>query len=300
MKGGTAARIVRYVVIVAVVIILAYPIVSQVTSLNSPDGEISIGVDAVYDLGRMDEESLTQNIDMVASPDMRIVFGNSSIQLSGMHSDIAERVLASGAETATVVDASGQTVRQSYIEYSDSLTSTIETALTMAPSMAAAVQPDIIVTLEADGVSIPVTSESQRDGGEIRLTVRMPYMVSAVASALGCDMMMSIGATYMGVAGATVSIDSGTFSGGSFTSTGGSIAITGDFDAESGEGTIGSSAFTVTNGQSTRLVIDDVSAVRSGVTDDRLTITMGDDTYTMDEGMTSGFLAALDMMEATQ
>lgn len=304
MKAGTAARIARYTVILAVILFLSYPII-QLSTSSSEGMSLEVGVYADYDLEMMDQTTLEYNLGMVGDAGYEIVCGDERIQLPGAdRSEVARRVMDSGAGTATVVDRSGNVVKQSNIRYASSIATIEESGFTLPDVLADRCAVEFSARLVGGGVSIPLDYTVEKVGSSFIMRSVIPYAVQYTAGALGCHFEYEFRLSYSGVVTGISGVDDLTYiPSGEFSSVGGGIVLSGDGGPGASSGTIGGadytsvqqadgSAITITGGPDGA-----IESIVSGITGDGLEITAGDERLTVSKATADAWVEALKMLE---
>ncbi len=309
MKAGTAARLVNLAVAVAIALVLLVP---AAQSLLENDMQLpEMGTQAIYDLDLMDGDTLERNLDTAISgrTGCTVEYGDvkETIAEDGTKA-LAERIVASGADTATVRDSEGNIVVQQTIQYRNDLVVGVGTGVQFPGLASTVTQMDMRAHfVSADGkVDMVTNGYGNPNPGEISVICVIPLIVYNVAAGYGCSMGEVISIGYEGMA--TIDIDMGqknVLSEGSSYSVsvvdGRTIlSVTECPTIWSGTATIGdveASCQSKTMTMSCEGKLSD--KLTAGTEDGCLTISLNGDGYTMDERMTSSFISAIAAMEAT-
>ncbi len=308
MKMGTLFRILRVLVMVALVVAVAYPAASTLTATDGSD--IAVGIDATYDLGMMDADTLGDNIRNAVGDrtDCSVTYGQVTVPVTDRSADtVAAAVMSSGAETASVVGPDGEVVVQPSISYSDTVVQRIASGVVMPGDLHGSMEFAMTVGFESadGGIRMDCEAVSESNGKGIVYTVTVPHIVMAVAQAYGCDMVSGIHAGYMGLFEVDVGMGGETLEKLDFhySEVAGvcTLVVTGCGVPES-VGTIGGALFTssplgdVLTITATGGSLSEV--LTGGMDDGRLTVTAGGDSYTMPADLSAAFVDTISLMEA--
>ena len=297
MKGVTAARIVRYVIMIVIIVAILYPAISLVSNVNQEGSGVEMGIDAVYDLDLMDEGSLASNISQFNSSGYIITYGDQSTPLGGNVNEIAAEVIASGADTATVVDSTGNVAVTDSITYLNSIGQTVMGGL-KSEALKGALTPEFAIVYGGSWGEMPIQSQCTVVDGNVTYSLVTPYVVAAAATVIGGEMEIQIGYEYFGIIGFSLNTVDTVAPSGTFKVVDGDLIMTCDLNARASSGTIGGCTYSVVEGADGWIVtIEDVASLASGAVDGCLTVSSGEDSYTMPAEITTGFISAVEYME---
>lgn len=309
MKAGTAARLVNLAVAVAVALVLLVP---AAQSLLENDMQLpEMGTQAVYDLDLMDGETLERNLGDAISgkTGCTVEYGDEmeTVTEDGTKA-LAERITASGADTAIVRDSEGNIVVQETIQYRNGLVMGVGTGIQFPGLASTVTQMDMRAHfVSADGkVDMVTNGYGNPNPGEISVICVIPLIVYNVAAGYGCSMGEVISVGYEGMA--TIDIDMGQKSvlseGSSYSVSvvdGRTIlSVTESPTTWVGTATMGGVEASCHSGIMTMSCEGELAdALTAGMENGCLRISLNGDDYTMDERMTASFISAIATMEAT-
>jgi len=212
MKLGTAARIVKLAVTIAVFVIVTVPVIlaviPMVTSGNSP---ISLGMDAEYDLDYMDESVLKENLDNLKDKDeLYASFGGVHMAMSEYSTaEIAHEAMESGAETLSVTYGDGSPAQVESIAYGTPLMTGVATGVKTEGLLSSISSIDFqYSTVSRDGkVSIPWNTEREMDNGNLTIAVTVPYVVLMASMACDSEVRVDVKVSYAGLMSVDVNLN---------------------------------------------------------------------------------------------
>lgn len=210
MKAGTAARIVYAVAIVAVLLVAAMPAIAMMSDLKG--SALKEGTHAVYDLTKMDEETLAENIYDAIDYDYgcTIEYGDAKEDIDPLDVDaLAARILASGETSATVKDSSGNVVIQESIAYRNAVMFGSRSGIIVPESYTKAVDTSVSSRFHSDDGFIDFTpaAEQTRHDGEISVEYAISIALYNMLGAYGCNYGLHIEAGYGSLAELTAQLD---------------------------------------------------------------------------------------------
>lgn len=199
MKSGTVVRAVYAIAVVAILVIVALPMISALPDMK--DSGLSTGTHAIYDLERMDEKSLSDNIsNAIASGEGFTVEYNGNIEPVGPDSvsAVVGRILASGASVAVVKDAEGNIATQEYVIYSNAVIFGSRSGLLVPSSLIGSMKMDVSVRLFSDDGVVNHVTVPLSDGIEDEISVgfMIPIVLYNVLGAYGCNSGSVISVNY--------------------------------------------------------------------------------------------------------
>lgn len=212
MKLGTAARIVKLAVTIAVFVIVTVPVIlaviPMVTSGNSP---ISLGMDAEYDLDYMDESVLKENLDKFKDKD------DLYASFEGMHmamseystAEIAHEAMESGAEFLIVTHGDGSPAQVESIAYGTTLMTGVATGVKTEGLLSSISSIDFeYSTVSKDGkVTVPWNTEREMDNGNLTIAVTVPYVVLMASMACDSEIRVDVKVSYAGLMSVDVNLN---------------------------------------------------------------------------------------------
>jgi len=212
MKLGTAARIVKLAVTIAVFVIVTVPVIlaviPMVTSGNSP---ISLGMDAEYELDYMDESILKENLDQLKDKsDLYASFEGVHMAMSEYSTaEIAHEAKESGAETLTVTHSDGSPAQVESIAYGTALLTGVATGVKTEGMLSSISSIDFkYSTVSRDGkVSVPWDTQREMDNGNLVIGVTVPYVVLMASMACDSEVRVDVKVSYAGLMSVDVNLN---------------------------------------------------------------------------------------------
>lgn len=212
MKLGTAARIVKLAVTIAVFVIVTVPVIlaviPMVTSGNSP---ISLGMDAEYDLEYMDESVLKENLDNLKDKnDLIAYFGEDDWPMSKYSTaEIAHEAKKIGAETLIVKHSDGSPAQVESIAYGTILMTGVATGVKTEGLLSSISSIDFrYSTVSKDGkVTVPWNTEREMDNGNLTIGVTVPYVVLMASMACDSQVRVDVKVSYAGLMSVDVNLN---------------------------------------------------------------------------------------------
>ena len=313
MKLGTAARIVKLVVTIAVFVIVTVPVllavIPMVTSGNSP---ISLGMDAEYDLDYMDESVLKENLDNIKDKNgLYATFEGVHMAFSEYTTaEIAHEAKASGAETLTVRHGDGSPAQVESIAYGTTLMTGVATGVKTEGMLSSISSIDFkYSTVSKDGeVSVPWNTMREMDDGNLTIAVTVPYVTLMASMACDSEIRVDVKISYAGLMSVDVNLNAAFDynAAGMYVHEEGLdsiilVNLDGISVPASLEGTIGMCDMTYEGGD--KIVIESDSGKVSEVLrqtfeeDGFITLSMGDEVYRMPADMSEAFITAIEYIE---
>lgn len=313
MKLGTAARIVKLAVTIAVFVIVTVPVllavIPMVTSGNSP---ISLGMDAEYDLDYMDENVLKENLDKLKDKnDLYASFEGVHMPMSEYSTaEIVHEAKESGAETLYVLHNDGSPAQVESIAYGTVLMTGVATGVKTEGLLSSISSIDFqYSTVSKDGkVSIPWSTEREMDNGNLTIAVTVPYVALMASMACDSEVRVDVKISYAGLISADVNLNAAF----DYDAVGAYVhdeeadyiiltAVDGISVPGSLEGSIGMCDMIYAEGD--KIIIRSDSGKVSDVLretfeeDGFITLSMGDEAYPMPEDMSEAFITAIEYIE---
>ena len=291
MKAGTAARIVYAVAIVAVLLMAAMPAIVMMSDLKG--SALKEGTHAVYDLTKMDEETLAENIYDAIGYDYgyTIEYGDAVAEIDPSDVDaLAARILASGETSATVKGPSGDVVIQKSIAYRNAVMFGSKSGIIVPESYTKAVDTAISPRFHSDDGFIDFMPMAEQDShdGEISVEYAIPIALYNILGAYGFNFGLHTKAGYGPLAEMEVQLDIDFVSFGYGLSGGdGTTVLTVDHCSvsEYGTGSIGGVVLKFSDINGDRMVMSCdgklSDALQSGLKDGKLTIELNGDSHEM-------------------
>ncbi len=309
MKSGTAARAAYAIAAVAVVALAAMPVISLLSDIRG--SSLAEGTHSVYDLTKMDEETLAGNISgaVGGSAGYLIEYGNAKEDIDPAAIDaLAERILASGEKSATVRDPSGDVAVQKSIAYRNALIFGSRSGVIVPDTYTKFVDMQISPRFHSsDGlVDYAVPSEQTRREGEVSVEYVMPIALYNMIGAYGCSLGLHIEADYRTFAELVLEADTEDVSfEHNLAAEGGKTVLT-VMDcaaSELGEGSIGSVAleFAGTGGRDMILSCEGKlsDALRSSLSDGKLTMELNGGSHEMTAEESELFMKIVSALEGS-
>ncbi len=309
MKAGTVARIVYAVAIVAVLLVAAMPAIAMMSDVKG--SALKEGTYSVYDLTKMDEETLADNIYDAIDYDYgySIEYGNAKEDIDPYEVyDLAARILASGEKSATVKDPSGETAIQESIGYRNAVMFGSKTGIIVPESYTKAVDTTISPRFHSeDGLIdfIPVSEQARHDG-EISVEYAISIALYNILGAYGCNFGLHIEAGYGSLAELTAQFDIDTvrFDHTLTTEDGTTVLTVKDCSvSEYGIGSIGSVVLELTYADECSMTMSCEGklseALQSSLKDGKLTVELNGDSHEMTAEASELFIKIVRALEGS-
>lgn len=305
MKAGTAARLLRAAVLVAILLISAIPALTAISEMGSEP--VSMKTESTYELKYMDEDTLADNLSQAVSgrSGCTVVFGTVSAPVDESNCDaVARMILSSDAESASVLDSDGKKLTQESVAYRNDVVWGGRIGVSMPGMVSDVSDMDIRIRLFSTDEKVDMKTDlipSDIDG-EIGGQYLIPIIAYNVAGAYGCEVGASIGLEYEKL----VKIDALSRSDSldydwEMSSDGSVLTVRGCMASDAGTGTVGNATVAYAYDGEWNMTIScsgklsDILA--SSLEDDRLTVTAGDDSYTMGPELAASFISTVKALE---
>ncbi len=205
MKNRTKARLIVGIAVLIIVLAMIAPLLSVFIKID--DGgvrltaDVSVGEDAVFTVGEdTPESSVSANISNAYDRGGRIVtYGliQETMESKEDADDIAGNIMALGATSYSVRDENGKIVKMLMVDESTEddkiITFTVKTSETAAKYTV----PELKLYFEKGDFKSMTDSKVDINGGKMKLTVSIPMSTFTVLQAMGCDVVMDFGVSYM-------------------------------------------------------------------------------------------------------
>lgn len=305
MKAGTAARLFRAVVLMAVLLISAIPVLTAVSDMGSEP--IALRTESTYELKYMDEDTLADNLREAVSglEGCTVGYGDASLEVDGSNCDeVARMIASSGAETATVYGPDGERLKQESVTYRNDVVIGGRMGVTIPGRVSDVSDMNIRVRLFSTDGKVDIASDSVPTDieGEIGGTFLIPLVVYNVAGAYGCDIGASIGLEYeklvkVDALSRSESLDYGYWMSSDLSA----LTIRGCVASGIGTGSVGNAtiSYTYDDGWCMTLSCEGrlSDALGSGMEDGCIEVTTNGDSYTMGAELSETFVSLVRMLE---
>lgn len=305
MKAGTAARLLRSIVIVAILLVSAIPVLTTISDMGSEP--VAVRTESTYELRYMDEDTLTDNLRQAVSgrSGCTAVFGESSAPVDESNCEAVAGIIASsGAETATVLDSEGNRLTQESVVYRNDVVWGGRIGVSVPGMVSSVSDMDIRIRLFSTDGRVDMTTDSLPSdiSDEIGGRYLIPLVAYNVAGAYGCEVGASIGLEYeklikVGALSRSDSIDYDY----ELSSDGSVLTVRGCVASGAGTGTIGNAVVSYVYDGGWNMTISGSGKLSeflsSGLEDGCLTVSMGEDSYTMGSDLTASFISAVKALE---
>ena len=205
MKNRTKARLIVGIAVLIIVLAMIAPLLSVFIKIDGGGvrltADVSVGEDAVFTIGEdTPESSVSANISNAYDRGGRIVtYGliQETMESKEDADDIAGNIMTLGATSYSVTDENGKIVKMLMVDESTEddkiITFTVKTSETAAKYTV----PELKLYFEKGDFKSMTDSKVDINGGKMKLTVSIPMSTFTVLQAMGCDVVMDFGVSYM-------------------------------------------------------------------------------------------------------
>lgn len=309
MKSGTVARTAYIITVVAILALAAMPVVAMLSDIRG--SSLTDGTHSVYDLTKMDAETLADNISDAAggATGYSIEYGNAKEEIDPSAIDaLAARILASGEKSATVTDPTGNVAIQKSITYRNAVIFGSRNGVIVPDSYTKFVDMQVSPRFYSDDglVDYIAASEQIRNEGEITVEYVLPISLYNIIGAYGCNFGLHIEADYRTFVELVVEADQDIVSFDyTLTAEGGRTALT-VLDcaaSEYGTGSIGSVGleFSSTGGRNMTISCEGKlsDALQSSLKDGKLTVELNGVSHDMSAEESELFIKIVRALEGS-
>ena len=188
MKLGTAARIAKISVGIALFIVLSLPVVLAILpAIQNGESPITMGTDAEFDLDLMDEDRLASNLKQVDGnkSDLYAIVGDTEMAFSDYSlNQIAKKAYESGVDVVTVMDRStGEIATTKFIDYGNLLLQGVHTGIKTKGLLSSVAEIKLEYSNYFDGGNGSIPWDSEFNDGDMKII--MPNVAFAASLACG-------------------------------------------------------------------------------------------------------------------
>ena len=205
MKNRTKARLIVGIAVLIIVLAMIAPLLSVFIKID--DGgvrltaDVSVGEDAVFAIGEdTPESSVSANISNAYDRGGRIVtYGliQETMESKEDADDIAGNIMALGVTSYSVTDENGKIVKMLMVDESTEDDKIITFTVKTSEMAAKYTVPELKLYFEKGDFKSMTDSKVEINGGKMKLTVSIPMSTFTVLQAMGCDVVMDFGVSYM-------------------------------------------------------------------------------------------------------
>ena len=307
MKYGTIARMAKWVITIAVIIVVLVPaLMSFAATMSSDSGPIEVGSEAVFELDLMNESSLKENLDEARTSGGYVVFGSITWTFAEHTTrEIAKAAMLNGVPELTVYDQDGNIVKIRQVLMQNSVLVGVYMDISSKGILdkVSSISMDYESVSDDGKVDLLWDCTSGVQDGRMHIDIRVPLVAYGAALAYGTDTKLSMSMEYAKL----VKVDADTLVDVEDTvtcnvsrSSGVTTLILNGIGSDNGTGTIGNCSLINTGNSIVISAHGSVAeALREGMHDGILSLTIGDDSYEMDTAMAESFINIIGLLEVT-
>ena len=309
MKLGTAARIAKISVGIALFIVLSLPVVLAILpAIQDGESPITRGTDAEFELNLMDEDKLASNLKQVDGnkSDLYAIVGDTEMAYTDYSmNQIAKKAYESGVDVVTVMDRStGEIATTQSIDYGNLMLQGVHTGIKTKGLLSSVAEIKLEYSNYFDDGNGSIPWDSVFDDGDMRII--MPNVAFAASLACGSAWVgADLSISYAKMFTIKVDLDTGELdydvTARYFVSEeGGHTIILSGYPAEGeGMGTIGDCKYGVShdNITITRHGEKISDSLKASLEDGGIELVICGMKYTMPDDMAEGFISAIEYIE---
>ena len=205
MKNRTKARLIVGIAVLIIVLAMIAPLLSVFIKIDGGGvrltADVSVGEDAVFTIGEdTPESSVSANISNAYDRGGRIVtYGliQETMESKEDADDIAGNIMTLGATSYSVTDENGKIVKMLMVDESTEDDKIITFTVKTSEMAAKYTVPELKLYFEKGDFKSMTDSKVDINGGKMKLTVSIPMSTFTVLQAMGCDVVMDFGVSYM-------------------------------------------------------------------------------------------------------